>query len=131
MSESNIGLGSLLKFVVENKNIKSNLNIDRDCSIRADNPKPLIKILNYFINYLKQNSVDAIDITLKGQSGGCLLCFIISTDIQQLPPLSEKLDEALSALNAAMRIVFEKGKYVQILVYFCQGHVPKTVIVEV
>lgn len=131
MAESNIDLGALLKFVVENKKIKSNLKIDQNCSVNAKDPKPLIKILNYLINYLMQSSKDPIDISLKVQKDSCLLCFIISTEEQQLPPISEKLNQALLPFNAAMRIVFEKGMYAQILIHFCQGQVPEKVTIEV
>jgi len=131
MAEANIDLGNLLKFVVENKNIKTDLKVDRNCTIAADDPKPLVKIFNYLLNYLKLYSKDVIDINLKGQSNGCLLCFIISTDTKKLPPVSDKLNEALRTFNASMRIVFEKGMYVQILIYFCRNHVPENVIIEV
>ena len=131
MAESNIDLGSLLKFVVENKNVKTDLKIDKACTIPADDPKPLVKILNYILNYLKLNSKDVIDINLKRQSRGCLLCFIISTDAQKLPPVSDKLKEVLRSYNATMRIVFESGMYVQTLIYFCRDQVPENVVIEV
>ena len=131
MAESNIDLGSLLKFVVENKRVKTNLKIDSVCTIAADDPKPLIKIFNYLLNYLKLNSNDVIDINLKGQSRGCLLCFIISTDVKKLTPMSDKLQEVLRTFNASMRIVFEAGMYAQILIYFCRDHIPDNVIIEV
>jgi len=131
MAESDVDLGSLLKLIVENKPVKSNLTIDRTCTIRASDPKPLIKIFNYLLNYLSQITRDVIEIMLKAQSDGCLLCFIISTDNDQLPPLSKNLDDVLKTYNSAMRVVFEKGKYLQILISFCQEHVPETVIIEV
>ena len=45
--------------------------------------------------------------------------------------LSENIDEALKPYNAAMRIVFEEGKYAQIILNFCEGQIPDTVIIEV
>ncbi len=131
MTAPPIEIGSLLKYIVENKDIKSNLNIDQTCTINAGDPKPLIKIINYLINYLNQISEGVIDISLKDQSDGCLLCFIISTNNNQLPPISNNLNNALKTFNAAMRIVFEEGKYAQILINFCDGHVPDQVIIEV
>ena len=126
-----IEIGNLLKYIIEKKDIKSNLNIDQTCTINADDPKPLIKIINYLINYLNQISEGVIDISLKDQSDGCLLCFIISTNSNQLPPISKNLNDALKTFNAAMRIVFEEGKYAQILINFCDGHIPDQVVIEV
>ena len=113
MTVSPIEIGNLLKFITENKDIKSHLSIDHNCRVNAQDPKPLIKILNYLINYLNQISEGMIDISLREQSQGCLLCLIISTNVNQLPPISEKLEEALKPYNGAMRVVFEEGKYAQ------------------
>jgi hypothetical protein len=126
-----IDIGSLLQYIIEKKDIKSTLNIDQTCTINASDPKPLIKIINYLINYLNQISEGAIDISLKEQSDGCLLCFIISTNNNQLPPISKNLNDALKTFNAAIRIVFEEGKYAQVLINFCDGHIPDQVVVEV
>jgi hypothetical protein len=131
MTVSPIEIGNLLKFITENKDIKSNLTIDYDYKINATDPKPLIKILNYLINYLNQISEGLIDISLKEQSKGCLLCLIISTSKIQLPPISKNLEEALKSYHAAMRIVFEEGKYAQILINFWDDHIPDQVIIEV
>lgn len=131
MTVSPIEIGNLLKYIAENKEIKSNLHVDQTCKINAADPKPLVKIFNYLINYLSQISEGAIDISLKEQASGCLLCLIISTNSDQLPPLSKNLENALKSYNAAMRLVFEEGKYAQILINFCEGQAPDQVIVEV
>ena len=131
MTVAPIEIGSLLKYIIEKKDINSNLTIDQTCTINADDPKPLIKIINYLINYLNQINEGVIDISLKDQTDGCLLCFIISTNKNQLPPISDNLNDALKKFNAAMRIVFEEGKYAQILINFCDGHIPNQVVVEV
>jgi hypothetical protein len=83
------------------------------------------------INYLNQITDEAITISLNTQSSGCLLCFIVSTNVTKLPSLSDNLDDALKPYNAAIRVVFEEGKYVQIILYFGEDHVPDTVIIEV
>jgi len=131
MTVAPIEIGSLLKYIIEKKDINSNLTIDQTCTINADDPKPLIKIINYLINYLNQINEGVIDISLKDQTDGCLLCFIISTNKNQLPPISDNLNDALKKFNAAMRIVFEEGKYAQILINFCDGHIPNQVVIEI
>ena len=91
MTDSPINLGSILKYIADKKKIKSNLHIDQSCTINGKDPKPLVKVINYLLNYLKQISEDVIDISLKEQSNGCLLCLIISTDQNELPPLNKVL----------------------------------------
>ena len=131
MTESSIDIGSLINFVVENKKVSTTTNICRESKVNAEDPKSLVKIINYLINYLKKITNDAIDITLKEQSAGYLLCFIISTNEKKLPPLSDKLNEALKSYKAAMRVVFEEGKYAQVLISFCHKKVPDSVVIEV
>jgi len=131
MTESSIDLGNLLNYIFDQKKVDTTLNLGRECKVNAADPKPLVKIINYLINYLKQITNDTINVSLNTQSSGCLLCFIVSTDLTQLPPLSDNLNEALKPYYAAMRIVFEEGKYAQIILNFGDGHVPDSVIIEV
>jgi hypothetical protein len=131
MTDSTIDLGNLLSFIIDQKKVNTTVNIGPECKVNAEDPKPLVKIINYLINYLSQITDDTINVSLKTQSNGCLLCFIVSTNHEQLPPLSDNLDEALKPYNAAMRVVFEEGKYAQIILNFCEGHLPDSVVIEV
>ncbi len=131
MTESTIDLGNLLNYIIDQKKVNTTVNIGPECKINAEDPKPLVKIINYLINYLSQITDDTINVSLKTQSNGCLLCFIVSTNHKQLPPLSDNLDEALKPYNAAMRVVFEEGKYAQIILNFCEGPFPDSVVIEV
>jgi hypothetical protein len=131
MTEPPDDLGKLLNFIIDNKDIEATVNICPKCKINAEDLKPLVKIINYLINYLTRLTDDMIDITLKKQSAGCLLCFIVSTNHKELPPLSDNINDALQPYNGAMKIVFEEGKYVQILICFYEEQVPTTVIIEV
>jgi hypothetical protein len=131
MTDSSIDLGNLLNYILDQKKVETTLNIGPECKVNAEDPKPLIKIINYLINYLKQITTESINVSLNTQSSGCLLCFIVSTDIKELPPLSDNLNEALKPYFAAMRIVFEEGKYAQIIINFCEGYIPDSVVIEV
>ncbi len=131
MTDSTIDLGNLLNFIIDQKKVNTTVNIGPECKVNAEDPKPLVKIINYLINYLSQITDDTINVSLKTQSNGCLLCFIVSTNHKQLPALSDNLDEALKPYNAAMRVVFEEGKYAQIILNFCEGHLPDSVVIEV
>jgi hypothetical protein len=131
MTESSIDLGNLLNYILDQKKVETTLSIGPECKVNAEDPKPLVKIINYLINYLKEITKESINVSLNSQSSGCLLCFIVSTDLKQLPPLSDNINEALKPYYAAMRVVFEEGKYAQIILNFCEGHIPDAVIIEV
>jgi len=131
MTESSIDLGNLLNIIFDQKKVETTLNIGPECKVNAEDPKPLVKIINYLINYLKQITTESINVSLNTQSSGCLLCFIVSTDVKELPPLSNNINEALKPYYAAMRIVFEEGKYAQIIINFCEGYIPDSVVIEV
>ncbi len=131
MTEPPDNLGKLLNYIIDNKSVEVTVNLCPECNINAQNPKPLVKIINYLINYLVRITDDKIDITLKKQSAGCLLCFIISTNHKKLPPLSDNIKDALQPYNAAMKVIFEEGKYAQILICFCEDQIPASVMIEV
>jgi hypothetical protein len=131
MVESSIDLGNLLKYILNQKKVDTISDIGQECMVNAGDPKPLVKIINYLINYLKKVTKNTIRVSLNTQSHGCLLCFIVSTDLKQLPPLSKNLNDALKPYCAAMRTVFEEGKYAQIILEFCDGYVPDSVVIEV
>lgn len=131
MTESPIDLGNLLNYILKNKDVNASAHINPDCFVKSGDPKPLVKIINYLLNYLHEITQDTIDVSLKTQSEGCLLCFIASTDEKQLPPLSENLKDTLRDYNAAIKVVFEEGKYAQLLICFCNEHIPDSVIIEV
>lgn len=131
VTESTIDLGNLLNFIIDQKKVNTTVDIGPECKVNAEDPKPLVKIINYLLNYLSQITDDAINVSLNTQSSGCLLCFIVSTNETKLPPLSDNLNDALKQYYAAMRVVFEEGKYAQIILNFCDGHIPDTVVIEV
>ena len=131
MTESSIDLGNLLNYIFDQKKVETTLSIGQECKVNSEDPKPLVKIINYLINYLKQITKESINVSLNSQPSGCLLCFIVSTDLKQLPPINDNLNEALKPYYAAMRVVFEEEKYAQIILNFCEDRVPDAVVIEV
>ncbi len=131
MSEHQVDLETLIRDIFKQKKVKATLQLNSECHILADDIKPLVKLINYLINYLRQLTKNPADVSLKQQSNGCLLCLVISTDEKTLPPMSDQLEEVLRSYKAAMRIVFEEEKYLQILIHFCMDRVPDSVVIEV
>ena len=58
MAEQRIDLKQLLHLIHDNKEFDVNFILDEGCVILADDPKPLIKVLNYLINYLLRHIIE-------------------------------------------------------------------------
>ncbi|MCK4560619.1 MAG: hypothetical protein KAV45_12615, partial [Calditrichia bacterium] len=64
MTESTIDLGNLLNYIIDQKKVNTTVNIGLECKVNAEDPKPLVKIINYLINYLSQITDDTINVSL-------------------------------------------------------------------
>ncbi len=92
--------------------------IDEGCGIDTEDPKPLLKVLNYLINYLKQLTKSPLEISLDLHDKDCLLSLMAYSDAAELPEISEQLDESLKLYNASKKVIHEKDKYIQIKLSF-------------
>ena len=51
MSENRVDLKQLIMLIKDNKNFEANLILDEGCILMTEDPKPLVKVVNYIINY--------------------------------------------------------------------------------
>jgi hypothetical protein len=113
-----IDLRKLMLMIQEQKQMNANLALEFDCDLDHDDPKPLIKVINYIINYLAPLSENAIEISLNAYREGYMLSFALFTDLTEVPPLSDQLDQALQTYNASLQLKHEEGKYIQLIITF-------------
>ena len=113
-----LDLRDLMHKIQEQKQMDANLSLEFDCVVETEDPTPLIKVINYIINYLTPLTEKSLEISLNAQSSGILLSFSIFTDQTSFPPLSEQLDDALKNYNAEYEVIKEEGKYFQVLIKF-------------
>jgi hypothetical protein len=118
MPENRVDLKRLILLIKENKDFEANLILDEGCVIETPDPKPLIKVINYFINYLNQISAQPLEIALDLRNNDNLLSFMVYTDVQALPDVSSEIDEVLKSYRASLEKIHEKGKYVQFKISF-------------
>ena len=52
MAANQYDLKQLIYLIKDNKDFDANLILDEGCRIETEDPKPLIKPLNYIINYI-------------------------------------------------------------------------------
>ena len=113
-----IDLRKLMLMIQEQKQMNANLALEFECDVDHDDPKPLIKLINYIINYLTPLSEKAIEISLNAYREGSMLSFALFTEETEIPPLSDQLDDTLKLYNASLELKHDEGKFVQILITF-------------
>ena len=118
MAANQYDLKQLIYLIKDNKDFDANLILDEGCRIDTEDPKPLIKSLNYIINYLNQITQNPIEISLDLRDKDYLLSLMAYSDVADLPVISDQLDATLKDYNATKNVVHENGKYVQIKVSF-------------
>ena len=118
MSENRVDLKQLIMLIKDTKEMEANLILDEGCTLMTDDPKPLVKVLNYIINYLGQLSDQALEISLDLRTSDHLLSLMVYTDKADLPPFSSEIDDVLKTYKASLEKIHESGKYVQIKVSF-------------
>ena len=118
MTEKTVDLKKLILIINDNKDINANLCLEEGCTFETDDPKPLIKVINYIINYLTHLTSQALEISLDLHTDKYILSLMAFTTEGDLPPLSNRLDDALQDYNASHELVHNTGKYVQIKLIF-------------
>jgi hypothetical protein len=113
-----IDLKRLIQIIYDQKDIKAELILDEGCVIEADDQAPLVKVINYFLNYLHQVSEQPIQIGLDLMGDQILLSFISYTSADLTPEISSNVADALSPYNAKFETEHKKGSYVQIKIHF-------------
>lgn len=113
-----VDLKKLLVLINDNKDVPANLILDEGCTFETEDPKPLIKVLNYLINYLSQLTKQPLEMALDLRSSDYLMSLMAYTDKTDLPAVSDQLDGALKDYNASLEKVHEAGKYLQFKVHF-------------
>jgi hypothetical protein len=120
MTENSIDLKRLIYMIKDTKNFNANLILDDGCVFEAADPKPLIKVINYIINYLNQVAKQPLEISLDLRMSDFLLSLLVYTDQLDLPPLSDQLAGALKDYKATLDKIHEKGKYLQFKISFAK-----------
>lgn len=118
MEKEMIDLRDLIMMIKEKKEMNANLALEFDCRLEVEDYKPLVKVINYAINYVSQLTDQPMQISLNAGGNGYLLGFTAFTSHIEFPPISDQVTEALKPYNAIISVDGEKGKYVKMLVTF-------------
>jgi len=118
MADQPLDLKRLLQLINDQKNLNANLVLDEGCQIETNDQATLVKIINYFINFLHQLSSKPMEIGLDLMGNSILMTMMTFTEIQEIPELSPNLVDALKSYNATYETVHNAGNYIQIKITF-------------
>ncbi len=111
-----IDLRNLMMKIQEMKKMNANLALEFDCVIDVEDINPLVKVINYSINYISQLSDQELQISLNQSMSGITLGFTIFTETTELPAINEQVMEALKQYQGDIELKSEAGKYAQLLI---------------
>ena len=115
-----IDLRDLIMMIKEKKEMNANFALEFDCKLEVEDYKPLVKVINYAINYIGQMTDQSMQISLNAGGSGYLLGFTAFTSQTEFPAVSDQVVEALKSYRASVKVDGEKGKYVKMLLTFQQ-----------
>ena len=118
MENESIDLRDLILLIKEQKQINANLALEFDCFIETDDVKPLVKVINYAINYISQLTDQQLQISLNASMSGIKIGFTAFIETLEIPAINPQVNEVLIPYNAVLEQKGEPGKYTQLLISF-------------
>jgi len=118
MEKEIIDLRNLMLMIKEKKGVECTLALEFDCKIEVDNIEPLIKVINYAINYISQLANQPMQISLYAGYSEHTLVFTAFTSASEFPAISDNVAEALQPYQATISFDGEAGKFAQLKLTF-------------
>ncbi|MCB0280473.1 MAG: hypothetical protein KDD94_13280 [Calditrichaeota bacterium] len=118
MTENTVDLKQLMYMIYENKDIEINFAMDAGCMFEAADKKPLIKVLNYVLNYTNELTKSPLEVGLDLMGDKCVLNVMAITTEANIPDMNNQLADALKPYGATIERVVDPGKFVQVKMTF-------------
>ena len=113
-----VDLRSLMMTIQEKKQADANLELEFDCIIEVEDITPLVKVINYAINYISQLSDQTMQISVNATMSNITLGFTTHTTKDSFPPINPQAQDLLKQYSASLQLKSETGKYAQLLIVF-------------
>ena len=113
-----VDLRNLMMTIQEKKQMNANLELEFDCIIEVEDLTPLVKVINYAINYITQLSDQQMQINVNATLSNITIGFTTFTDKQTFPPINPQAQDMLKTYSATLELKSEVGKYAQLLIVF-------------
>ena len=118
MPQQRVDLKSLLLMIKDNKEMEANYCLDEGCIIDTADVKPLVKVINYFLNYMMQITDSPVEVGLDLRGSNYLMTFMAYSQLMEFPDVSKQIDEILEQFHAKHEKVENPGKYCQLKIQF-------------
>jgi len=118
MNQNTIDLKQMLFLIHDQKDIEANFILDEGCTLETENPKPLIKVLNYLFNFMSQFTNRPMEISLDLLPEAYRLTFLSFCDLPEEPEISPRLGSALQDYQAEFTMANHPGQYLQVVINF-------------
>ena len=118
MAKETIDLRNLMLMIKEKKEMDCTLALEFDCKIEVEEIEPLVKVINYSINYISQLANQPMQVSLYAGFSEHTLVFTAFTAATDFPAISENVSEALLSYNATIGFDGEAGKFAQLKLTF-------------
>ena len=113
-----VDLRDLMMTIQEKKQMNANLELEFDCVIEIEDVTPLVKVINYAINYITDLSDEQMQISVNATLSNITLGFTSFTSKETFPPINPQAQDLLKQYSASMELKSEIGKYAQVLIVF-------------
>ena len=113
-----LDLKRLIQLIYDQKDIEAELILDEGCVINTEDQGPLVKVINYFINYLHALTSGPLNIGLDLMGDQILMSFIAYTAETSIPEVSANVADALKSFNAKFETDHKAGSYAQVKIHF-------------
>lgn len=118
MQEKTVDLRTLIKSIAEKKELNANLSLEFDCTLQTTDHIPLVKVINYIMNFLSPLSENKMEISLNAAEESYIMSFIVATEKSDIEPINEQVKTVLADYHGTLTLVHEPGKYVQLQIKF-------------
>ena len=113
-----LDLRNLIKMINDKKDIGAELSLEFDCTLDVEDPKPLVKVINYAINFVNDLTDQKVQIALNASMSGMTLTFTAFTKLDAFPELNSQVADVLKDYEGKIELSGDPSKYVQLLIFF-------------
>ena len=119
MSGKPLDLKNLVMMIATQKDFEAEYSMDQGCSIETEDPKPLVKVINYMLNFISQNAPNYAVVSLELRDKFYKLSFIGNSDspIAALS-LNEQIADVLKSYNATCELIIDREKSLRLEIEF-------------
>jgi hypothetical protein len=113
-----VDVKKLLLWINKEKQVGAELCLDLDCKIAAFDHRPLIKVLNHIIDYLRSLTDRPLQIGLSAHREYFVISFLAVSVTSPIPPIGPGVAEVIGQFGGTLESVSESGHFAKVLLKF-------------